>query len=169
MPMLNPWVNRRLFQSSEAPNGGRRWAWKSLVLACRVALGGLFIWFAAPHVAHPEAFAQSIVRYDLIKTPLLVNAAAVLIPWTELAAGVYLILGVWVRGSVTALAALLAFFIALFAVTLARGMKIDCGCYGQTEVGAWTVTRNLLMMLLAACVFLDFHLMGRPAKRPVGE
>lgn len=102
---------------------------KTLSYIARVVVGFVLIMASIPKVAEPIAFAKSIQAYQIVPT-FLVNISAISIPWLELVIGIFLIFGLLLRGSSLLSAALFAAFSILIAVSLFRGLSIDCGCFG---------------------------------------
>ncbi len=102
---------------------------KLLTYIARVIIGFVLIMASVPKVAEPIAFAKSIQAYQIVPT-FLVNIFAISIPWLELVIGIFLIFGLLLRGSSLLSAALFAAFSVLIAISLFRGLSIDCGCFG---------------------------------------
>jgi hypothetical protein len=67
-----------------------------------------------------------------------VELAAHALPWFELLLGILLIAGVWRGVSTVAASLLLAVFFGLMVRAMAKGMQIDCGCFGPGERLSWT-------------------------------
>lgn len=105
---------------------------KYLIFAFRFLVGFIFIIAAIPKIADPSSFAKSIQAYQLIPT-ILINITALVIPWVELLIGIFLIVGVLLRGSAILSAGLFAAFSIIIAVSLIRGLTIDCGCFGPNS------------------------------------
>ncbi|MBI5685332.1 MAG: DoxX family protein [Verrucomicrobia bacterium] len=125
-------------------------------LAARTALvllGGVYIAAGALKIADPMAFARSITDYDLLPDAL-VPAAAVLLPWWEVAAGALAVIGRWRAGALTLLAGMSAVFLAAGAATLARGLSPECGCFGPLGGRLGAVTLLVELTVLAAGVWL---------------
>ena len=133
---------------------------KGVILAFRLVLGGLFVYAGAVKVLEPLDFAQNIRNYQLVGQSLSFVAAIVL-PWLEILAGLALILAVWTRGAALVVTGLLVFFIALTAVTMVRGLDVDCGCFGSlSRKSGWGVILEDLGMLV-----LGLALLLAPKKR----
>jgi uncharacterized membrane protein YphA (DoxX/SURF4 family) len=127
---------------------------KTVLLIFRLVLGGLFVYAGAVKVLDPLDFAQNIRNYQLVGQPLSFVAAIVL-PWLEILAGLALILGVWTRGAALAITGLLVFFIVLTAVTMVRGLDVDCGCFGSlSRKSGWGVILEDLGMLALGLALL---------------
>lgn len=98
-------------------------------LASRLVLGGLMLWAGAVKVGDQQGMALAIHSYGLLPE-WTVRPLAVALPWIELALGAFLVLGIFVRFSAIAAGALLAAFLIGMAQAKARGLAIDCGCFG---------------------------------------
>lgn len=128
-----------------------------LLLAARAVLGVVFIVAAVPKVSDAGAFALSIEAYELLPVPA-VNAAAILLAWTELVCGLFLLAGVFRRASAAVLGVLLVVFIAAISAAILRGLNINCGCFGggdPTQVGWGRVLEDLALLVPAWLVFRD--------------
>ena len=130
-----------------------------LTVRTQIALGVFFVVAALPKIADPPAFAHMVYNYRILPEPL-VNAAALVMPWAELLAGLALILGIWRRTAALLVGALLAVFVVAISVNLLRGNAIDCGCFDVASAGKsfderirdmWMViVRDVGMLLLVA-------------------
>lgn len=84
--------------------------------------GGLKAW-------DPDQTYVAVRAYDVL--PLgAVGLVAALLPWLEIALGVLLLLGVGTRLAAVAAVAMLLVFMTGVAQAWARGLSIDCGCFG---------------------------------------
>jgi len=125
-------------------------------LILRIALGALFVYAAWMKLRDPWAlFAISIDSYQVL--PLwAVELVARGLPWFELLLGVLLISGVWRVFSTAAASLLLAVFFSLMVRAMAKGMQIDCGCFGPGERLSWvTLLRD--GALLAGSLFVSLY------------
>jgi hypothetical protein len=88
----------------------------------------------------------------------LAGPVAALMPLTEVTvAGLLLFSGSAVIGAV-GVAALLGLFVVAMAVSLARGRRPDCHCFGHVRsepVGIGTLARNAVLIGLAALIIAD--------------
>jgi len=128
---------------------------RAVVLALRVALGAVFVYAAWTKLRQPwELFAMSIDAYKVLPDWAVVVVARTL-PWAELAIGVALMAGRWLRVSAGAASLLLAVFFALMVRAYAKGMQINCGCFGLGDpISARTLARD--GSLLAGYLFLTW-------------
>ena len=127
---------------------------KTLLLVFRVVLGGLFVYAGVVKIGNPLDFAQDIRNYRLVGQALSFVVAIVL-PWLEILAGAFLIAGIWKRGAALVITGLLVFFIILTLVTMARGLDVDCGCFGSlSRKSGWSVVLEDLGMLVLSLTLL---------------
>jgi len=103
---------------------------KHLLFIFRLIVGGVFIWAGVLKIMDPLGFAQNIKNYRIFSHDTSFFLAIVL-PWMEAFCGIFLIIGFWRRASALLTSAMLLGFIALVVITIARGIDIDCGCFGQ--------------------------------------
>ncbi|MBC8144605.1 MAG: DoxX family membrane protein [bacterium] len=109
-------------------------------LIARVVLGAVMLIAGAEKLGALEAFGANIYNYQILPVEL-VNIAALLLVWAEIAVGVMLIAGAAVRGSALVSTVMLALFIIAIGSAMARGLKIDCGCFaGKTPAASATPT-----------------------------
>ena len=92
--------------------------------------------------ADPEGFSHSIYNYKLMPD-FLINFLAIVFPWIELVAGILLIFGISVKENSAILSGLLVIFIVAIAISLARGLNIDCGCFGTVEGRKLGIQENI--------------------------
>ena len=121
-----------------------------LLLSIRLFLGFIFIFAAVTKVADPVGFSQSIYNYKLMPD-FLINVLALVFPWIELVAGILLVFGISVKENSAILTGLLVVFIVAIVISLARGLDINCGCFGTVEgskVGLMKILENVGLVLL---------------------
>jgi putative oxidoreductase len=139
------------------------------LLVFRIVLGGLFVYAGAVKALAPLDFAQSVRNYQIVGQSLSFLAALVL-PWLEILAGAFLILGVWKRGAALVVTGLLVFFIGLTVVTMVRGLDVDCGCFGALDrkAGLSVILEDLAMLYLGLCILFGPG-KGRSSQGPSPE
>ncbi len=100
-----------------------------LGLIARLILGGTLI--AAGYLKFDELDkSQMAVRaYELLPVPLA-NFMGIFLPFFELAVGTLLVIGAGVRISAALSALLMIAFMIGISQAWARGLSIDCGCFG---------------------------------------
>jgi uncharacterized membrane protein YphA (DoxX/SURF4 family) len=116
-----------------------------------VVLGGLFFYAGLQKVLHIHEFAEAVLAYQLLPESLVGLAVAGL-PWLEVAAGLCLMVGLKRRSCLLLLTGLVAVFLVVIFVTMARGLKIDCGCglFFQRQVGWAAVLEDTVLLIWAA-------------------
>jgi len=123
---------------------------KFLLLSIRIFFGFIFIFAAVTKVADPEGFSQSVYNYKLMPD-FFINILAIAFPWIELVAGILLVFGISVKENSAILSGLLVVFIIAITISLARGLDIDCGCFGTVDgskVGLKKILENIGLLLL---------------------
>jgi len=94
----------------------------------------------------PDQTYVAVRAYDVLPDAG-VEVVAALLPWVELALGVLLLVGVGTRLVAALSAVLLVVFVAGVIQAWARGLSIDCGCFGgggAVEPGETTYAQELL-------------------------
>jgi len=125
-----------------------------LAFLLRVILGGLFVAASWDKILHPARFVEDVANYGILP-PLLVNLCALILPWLEMIAGLFLVLGFFPKSSALILSLLLASFTVAISINIARGAEIDCGCFGAGEELSWaTLLRDLLLLAMAIQIFV---------------
>jgi uncharacterized membrane protein YphA (DoxX/SURF4 family) len=104
---------------------------KQLLLLSRIVVGGLFVYSGIDKIIDPLAFATIIHNYR-ITPPGMINYIAVIIPWIEFVAGVFLIFGCRTRASALTINLMLVFFTVILVVTALRGINVSCGCFSTS-------------------------------------
>ena len=136
-------------------------ALRAVTLLLRVALGAVFVYAAWTKLRTPwELFAMSIDSYQLL--PLkAVELVARTLPWFELAVGLLLIAGFCLRSASAATALLLAVFFGLMVRAYAKGMEINCGCFGANDIISWKTLLRDGSMLAAALALTALSFLRR--------
>ena len=136
-----------------------------LVLLARAVVAGVFVWAAVPKLLDPAGFASDVANYHLLPESWA-GATATIVPALELVIAVALLTGWGARGAALAALGMLLVFTIAIGQAMARGIDIDCGCFGEessarADVGS--LVRNVLLM--AACLVA---LLGPEVRFPWG-
>jgi uncharacterized membrane protein YphA (DoxX/SURF4 family) len=136
-----------------------------LVLPCRVVLGGLFVLAGVLKMQDTQKFAEAINAFRVIpvEADYLVIFAAFAMPWIELFAGAFLLLGLWTRASALVISAMLVAFIAMIAwvlirVNMGQDLSVSCTCFGKLEwpcpakLGMCQIWRDVVMLAMGVVV-----------------
>ena len=124
-----------------------------LAVGLRVVLGAVFVYAAYTKLRQSWLlFALSIDSYQLLPQWAVLTLAR-LLPWLELALGMALIAGVWLRYTAIAATSVLMLFFSVMVLSYTKGAGIDCGCFGVGEaLSLKTLARD--GVLLAAAIAL---------------
>jgi uncharacterized membrane protein YphA (DoxX/SURF4 family) len=100
-----------------------------ITLLARLGLGGVLLAAGGLKIGNLQKSAMSVRAYELLPVGLA-NFLGYALPWIEIGMGLLLIVGAWVS-IVGLLGALTMFaFVVAIAQAWARGLSIDCGCFG---------------------------------------
>jgi uncharacterized membrane protein YphA (DoxX/SURF4 family) len=154
---------------SESESPVRPWP-RALLLLGRVVLGAIFLFAAYTKLYFNGGwhlgdyhffFGMAINSYNLLPV-WAVEVLARVLPWFELALGIFLIIGIGLRSSGLLASALLTVFIAAMTRAYIMGLEIVCGCFGNNEkLGPWTLIRDSSLLVLALAVTLGAFLMKK--------
>ena len=98
-------------------------------LVARLVTGGVWIVAGGLKLPYPSESVRAVRAYDLLPEAV-VPAVGHLLPVLEVVIGLCLVLGVMVRGASVVSALLFVAFVIGIASAWARGLSIDCGCFG---------------------------------------
>ncbi|MBD3162330.1 MAG: DoxX family protein [Candidatus Eisenbacteria bacterium] len=141
-------------------SGGRLLGW-----VLRIGLAGVYLYAAIPKILEPWEFARSIWNFRLLPQPMI-PPLALWLPPLEAVAALAVLFGVLYRGGLVVLAGLSAAFAAGVGSAIARGLDIDCGCFGKAASSEANLPHLLfnVALLAAAVVLLILH--ARSARTP---
>jgi len=129
-----------------------------LGLIARLVTGGVWIAAGALKVTDPAASINAVRAYELLPGSL-VEPVGYTLPAVEIVVGLALVAGAFTRGAAAVSAVLFAAFIIGITSVWARGIEIDCGCFGGGGVKEdaasaypWEIARDA--GLLAASAYL---------------
>ena len=100
-------------------------------LGFAVRLGAAAVWILAGAAKIPQiqSFRVLVQRYGILPDALS-GPFSYILPFFELAIGLYLAMGLFVRGTALVGTVLFAVFLAAQASAWIRGISLDCGCFG---------------------------------------
>lgn len=162
-------------------------AGRILLLLGRLALAGVLLYAVYAKLDNPPgtvasfdsfrwklavaSFGIAIANYQVLP-PSITETVAYLVIGVELMLGLWLLLGTGLRWSASAAAALLGFFFVLMLRAYAKGLIIDCGCFGPGDtLGPKTLARDglLLAMAVGIAVVAWMQHRARRASQPAKE
>lgn len=122
-------------------------------LLARLVTGAVWIVAGAVKLPDPAQSVDAVRAYQLLPGSL-VQPVGQLLPVIEIVVGATLVLGLLARGSAIVSALLFAAFIVGIASAWARGISIDCGCFGgggydpdATSQYPWEIARDAALLL----------------------
>jgi len=143
-----------------------------LNLLGRLVLGVVLLLAGYLKAKAPAEAAMSVRAYEVLPISVA-NVLGYSLPWLEIGVGVLLIIGLAVKKSALIGGALMFLFIVAIGQAWARGLSIDCGCFGnggQVEPGQTKYLEEILRDagLTAIGIYLFRYPHGKLAldKRP---
>jgi uncharacterized membrane protein YphA (DoxX/SURF4 family) len=134
--------------------------------AARLLLAGVWLVAGGTKVSDLQGSVRAVHAYDLLPYGASQVVGAVL-PFVEITVGLLLVVGFATRIAALAGSALLVVFIGGIASAWARGLRIDCGCFGgggelaagRSPTYFWETARDVALLAVAA------YLVWRPHSR----
>lgn len=131
----------------------------SILLILRLCCGLLLLWAGGTKLADLAGTREVLGRYQLI--PLsLVPVVTVGLPVVEVVTGAVLVSGLVTAAAALVTSVIFAAFTVGVAITLIRGVKAPCGCFGvsPTETTSFiTLARSLVLAAMGITIFLGGH------------
>lgn len=124
-------------------------------LIARLALAAVFAVAGAAKLADRQDARRTLRGFQVPER--LVVALAILLPAAELSGACLLLPSATAAYGAACTLALLAAFSTAIAVALARGRRVDCGCFGRwySAMVSWrTLARNGVLVALAVLVLV---------------
>jgi len=123
-----------------------------VVMSFRLIVGIFFIYASLHKIVEPLEFAKDIQNYKLIPYAYT-NLIALVLPWIEFLAGLFLVLNYMPKGAVILINGMLLVFIVALSSAIFRGLNIHCGCTsaGGSNPGSSTelwisIIRNIIFL-----------------------
>lgn len=135
-----------------------------LTLIARAILGGTLL--AAGWIKLFNSFeAKASVRaYDLLPVPLA-NILGTILPGFEILVAIFILIGLWSKKSALVGTILMGIFVLAISQAWARGLPINCGCFGNGGLTAdgkvhnWTylseILRDLGLIVCGIYIYLN--------------
>jgi uncharacterized membrane protein YphA (DoxX/SURF4 family) len=133
---------------------------RGISLFLRLSIGGIFLISGLAKIADPVRFLLTLREFRLLPNALE-SFLAIYLPWLEFLLGLSVLLGVLHRTSALMIAGLNAVFIIAIGSVIARGIEVDCGCFGLLadvlhlpDMADWkAVVRDLVFMVMCVHLF----------------
>ena len=121
---------------------GRLLTHRRTVLLGQIVIGLVFLAAGLAKVGDASSFALQIRHYRLVPFGLE-NLLAVTLPWIELLAALAILLRLHPRAGSAVGAGFMVLYVVVVAVAVARGLDIECGCFGTADAGRVGVAKLL--------------------------
>lgn len=120
----------------------------------RIVLGGIFIYAAIGKILYPAEFSEAIANYQLVPVAVT-NILAIVLPWVELIAGLFLLNGFKTQSANFILLVMICVFSFGAILAVARGLDINCGCFTESsrKVGIIFLAEEAAMLLMSVCIY----------------
>ena len=125
-------------------------------LLARLITGGVWIVAGALKLPDPASSIRAVRAYELLPESVVPTVGYAL-PVVEVVLGVCLVLGLLTRAMGVLSSLLFVAFIVGISAAWARGLSIDCGCFGgggeiadATSEYPWEIARDVGLLLLSA-------------------
>jgi len=140
-------------------NAGARIAYRLTVLV-RLIVGGIFLISGLAKIADPVRFLLTLREFQLLPNALE-SFLAVYLPWLEFLLGLCIVVGILHRTASLMIAGLNGAFIIAIGSVMARGIEVDCGCFGLLAdalhlpdmADGKAIVRNLVLMAMCLHIF----------------
>ena len=100
-----------------------------ITVLARLVLGGVLLAAGGLKVFKPTESANAVAAYKVLPNNLS-HVVGYALPWLEVAIALLLIFGYLIRPAAVVSGLIMIVFVAAIASVWARGMLIDCGCFG---------------------------------------
>jgi uncharacterized membrane protein YphA (DoxX/SURF4 family) len=100
-----------------------------ITLLGRLILGGVLLVAGGLKAFVPAEAASAVAAYKILPTQMA-HIIGYALPWLEIAVGLLIIIGISLRMAAVIAGGIMLVFIAAIISVWARGLLIDCGCFG---------------------------------------
>jgi uncharacterized membrane protein YphA (DoxX/SURF4 family) len=139
----------------------------ALLIAGRLAIAVIFLYAGIAKVREPWLqFAVSIESFKIVPESWLEPLARDL-PWCEIVLGIALIPGILARWFSLIATGMLAWFLFIGIRAVAKGLTVDCGCFGSGggAIDAKWFVEHAAMLALGLAVTAGEFLRSRSPRR----
>lgn len=132
------------------------WPWAGLVV--RLGLGAVWLFAGLSKLSDAAGSVRAVRAYALLPEAV-VPAVGYGLPVLEVGVGLLLVAGLGTRVAAILSAVLLVAFVVGIAAAWARGLQIECGCFGGGGFAAdataqypWDIARDVALLALSAAL-----------------
>lgn len=136
-----------------------------VIHALRILIGAVFVYAGITKLMDPAQFADNIASFRILPISAI-SVLATGLPVTEILAGIMMILGWHHLTANLVILMLTAIFAIALAQGLARGLQIDCGCFGDgkpSPIKTWiSLGRDILLFAASLLIYMANFRSSRP-------
>ncbi len=143
-----------------------RTASRWLLPLLRYLLAALLIVAALSKLHYPLIFARDVQNFQVVG-PLLSRWIALWLPVLEVLLALLLIRGRWIETGLAMVAGLMLIFFLAVLQAFARGIDLNCGCFGglaEQRIGWGKLLENLFLLIVS---FFTWRWQIRCTKKPL--
>jgi uncharacterized membrane protein YphA (DoxX/SURF4 family) len=115
--------------AEDRPSAGRERLLDVVGLLARLFLGIVLVYAGATKIGHPLTAQRAVQAYEIFPDTIA-NTIGLALPFLEIILGALLVLGLFTRPVAIVSTLLMVAFIVGISQAWARGLTIDCGCFG---------------------------------------
>src|SRR5439155_24287971 len=104
-------------------------------MVCRLVLAGFWLWAGIAKISDLPAAIRAVNAYQIMPFSLAQVVGSAL-PFVEIGVGLLLLAGLATRVGAIVSVLLLGVFVVGIGTAWARGLRIDCGCFGGGPLAA---------------------------------
>jgi putative oxidoreductase len=136
-------------------------------LAARILLGAVLAVAGAMKIAHPAAFFSDLLGFRLALPEMCLRIVAAGLPWLEVVAGAGLVLNIWPETIRPLVSALCLVFVLMLGQAVARGLDLNCGCFGAGGAG-WFERPDVALVRAGVLLGVSLYVMLESAPHNTG-
>lgn len=137
-----------------------------LLLAARILLGGIFLYAGVVKASASEEFALALIPFSILPESWT-GTVAVVLAWTEIIAGVLILLPKVHRAGSALILFLLLLFIGVLTWALANDIIVSCGCFGGDDAPSAAAMRMAIFRDIALAAAAAFSLFANFRQKSV--
>lgn len=142
----------------DGPGGGGVAVKSATTICLRIGLAGIFLYAGLIKAGSSHEFALALLPFTFVP-PEWSMPIALALAFTELLAGVLLLMPRVYPIGAGLVCTLCVLFIGVLTWALANGIVVDCGCFGkESEPSKWkmlfAVGRDIMILTAATALFL---------------
>ena len=127
----------------------------------RIFVGLVYLYAGLQKWADMDAFAETIMAYEIISIPWIVAGIAVCLPVLEAVLGAFIVIGVNIKENVQVVLIMSIGFVGALTSLIVRGIDIDCGCFSAAAnsmlEGPWFAIEKNIVIAIACILILNLQ------------